>query len=75
MKHIITVGFTTSVMLILCGCDPNTKPIYGDSGLPKNCRAYVQVAIDDYRTKKYSADEVMNGLERNCGVNGQSWGS
>ena len=60
-------------IVILTGCDPNAKPTYGDTGLPKNCRAYVQYAIDDYRAKKYTAEEVMNGLERNCGINGHSW--
>lgn len=63
-------GFLFSLM----GCDPNTKAVYGEeSGLPKNCRAYVQVSIDGYRDKKYTADEVMGGLERNCGANGQLW--
>lgn len=60
---------------LLSACDQNTKPIYGEStGLPSNCRAYVQVAIDAYRNKEYSADETMAGLERNCGVNGNLWG-
>ena len=57
----------------LVGCDPNSQPKFGDSGLPKNCRAYVQVAVDSYRSKRYTADEVMDGLERNCGAQGHSW--
>ena len=65
--------------LALAGCDqldPNSKPIYGkESGLPSNCRAYVQAAIDGYRSKQYTADQTMAGLERNCGVNGSSWGT
>ena len=60
---------------LLSGCltDPNAKPIYGDTGLPKNCRAYVQTAIDGYRSKAYTADQAMAGLERNCGLNGHAW--
>lgn len=62
---------------ILIGCsaeDDNDEPIYGkNSGRPVNCRAYVQVAIEEYRMHKYSADDAMAGLERNCGVNGQIW--
>ncbi len=58
----------------LVACDPNSKATYGEeSGLPKNCRAYVQVSIDGCRSKKYTAEEVMVGLERNCGANGQLW--
>jgi hypothetical protein len=57
------------------GCDPNSEPTYGEStGPPKNCRAIVQQNIDAYRAKQYSADEIMNSLERNCGEKGYSWG-
>lgn len=41
-----------SALISLAGCssDPNSKPEYGDeSGLPKNCRAYVPEAIDYYK--------------------------
>jgi hypothetical protein len=59
----------------LAACDPNSKPIYGkETGLPKNCRAIVQQNIDAYRAKQYTADEIMVSLERNCGLNGHSWG-
>lgn len=60
-------------ILALAGCDSNSRPEFGDSGLPKNCRAYVQVAVDSYRTKRYSTNKVMDGLERNCGVQGHLW--
>ena len=54
--------------------DDNKEAKYGDaSGLPVNCRAYVQASVDGYRNKIYTADDAMNGLERNCGINGQSW--
>lgn len=54
--------------------DDNNQPIYGEkTGLPVNCRAYVQVVIDGYRSRQYTAEESMNGLERNCGINGQVW--
>ena len=61
--------------VLLSGCDPNAKPVYSEtSGLPVNCRAYVQVAVDAYRAKKYTAEETMAGLERNCGAHGHAWG-
>jgi hypothetical protein len=70
-------NFSGLVLMIcfLSSCsDDNAKPVYGDkSGLPVNCRAYVQLVIDDYRAHKYSADDAMTGLERNCGINGQIW--
>lgn len=55
--------------------DPNSRPIYGkETGLPVNCRAYVQVAVDSYRARTYPVDEIFMGLERNCGLDGQAWG-
>jgi len=67
--------FGAVATLSLAGCDPNSKPTFGEeTGLPKNCRAIVQANIDSYHSKEYTADEVMNSLERNCGANGHSWG-
>lgn len=66
-----------ALVLLLAGCaqDPNAKPVYAeDSGLPKNCRAIVQANIDGYRSRQYTADEVMSSLERNCGASGHAWG-
>jgi hypothetical protein len=63
-----------SIALTGCGTDDNSTPVYGaSSGLPVNCRAYVQVAVDGYRAKKYTAEETMSGLERNCGLSGSAW--
>ncbi|WP_291355307.1 MULTISPECIES: kynureninase [unclassified Acinetobacter] len=64
----------TCLILMLTACEkPNSKPTYGETGLPKNCRAIVQVNIDAWRSHKNTAEEVMNSLERNCGANGYSW--
>lgn len=73
MKFLAVGGL--AALFCLTACDPNAKPTYGEStGLPSNCRAYVQVAVDAYRNKEYTTDETMAGLERNCGVNGHLWG-
>lgn len=67
---------TCALLLVLAGCgqaDYNAKPQYGETGLPKNCRAYVQMVIDGYRSKQYTAEESFAGLERNCGIHGSSW--
>ncbi|WP_083518514.1 hypothetical protein [Dechloromonas denitrificans] len=72
-KIVRTVGLLGAVFF-LSACDPNSKPTFGEStGLPSNCRAYVQAAVDAYRNKEYSADETMAAIERNCGVNGNLW--
>lgn len=67
-------ALTLAVLLAACGGDDNDKPVYGaGTGRPANCRAYVQVAVDAYRAKQYTAEETMAGLERNCGVDGGIW--
>ena len=62
-------------LLSSCGfSDDNDIAVYSkDSGLPVNCRAYVQFAINEYRAGKYSANDTFSALERNCGANGWSW--
>lgn len=66
-----------TLTLVVSGCtavDPNSKPTYGDTGLPKNCRAIVQANIDGFRSGQFTAEETINSLERNCGAHGHSWG-
>lgn len=72
----LAIGAAITAALAACGTgDPNAAPAYGEtSGLPKNCRAIVQSNIDGYRSGAYTADEAMSSLERNCGLNGYSWG-
>jgi len=49
-------------------------PEYGNgTGLPVNCSAYVEASIAGYRAKVYTADDAMNGLQRNCGARGKLW--
>lgn len=37
------------ISLAGCSSDPNSKPEYGDSGYPSNCRAYIQESVDAWR--------------------------
>lgn len=60
--------------VLLAGCDPNAKPTYGDTGLPKNCRAIIQANVDGWRERRFTADGALNSIERNCGMHGYSWG-
>jgi hypothetical protein len=68
---------TLLISILLASCSQNSsnaKTEFGkESGLPSNCRAYVQSSIDGYRAHNYSAEETMAGLERNCGENGTLW--
>ena len=66
--------------ILVSGCDqvqnafdPNSKPTYGNTGLPKNCRAIVGANIEGWRSKQYTAEEALNSINRNCGINGYSW--
>jgi hypothetical protein len=56
-------------------CDSNAKPTYGDTGLPKNCRAIIQANVDGWRSGKWSAENALDSIERNCGAQGYSWGN
>ena len=82
MKTLVVV--LSLIAITACSSeDYNSKAIYGDTGLPKNCRAIVQANIDMYKQVAYSdssyaqklraADDAMQSLERNCGSNGKSW--
>ena len=59
--------------ILACSNDPNSEPKYGDSGLPSNCRSYIQVSVDAWRASEYDAEETMNAIERNCGAHGSLW--
>lgn len=70
----VVVAGLAALLLTACVEDDNAKPVYGkESGLPVNCRAYVQVVVNEYRKGTYTADASMAGLERNCGLNGYAW--
>lgn len=66
-----------------CSSDYNSSAVYGETGLPKNCRAIVQTNIDAYKdisrsniddySKLDEIDGLFDSLERNCGADGYSW--
>lgn len=53
--------------------DPNSSLTYGDTGLPKNCRAIVTENIERAHAKMITYDEAMASIQRNCGRYGYSW--
>ena len=46
---------------------------YGKSGLPKNCRALITENIRGVASKKWSATDALDSIDRNCGANGLIW--
>lgn len=66
-----------AVGLTMAGCklgDPNDKPVYGESGLPVNCRALIAAAVEGWRSGLYKPNESLESIERNCGRHGYTWG-
>lgn len=51
----------------------NTVERYGDTGLPKNCRAIIAVNVREFQAGGYPAHEALNSIDRNCGAVGHSW--
>lgn len=73
-------GLVLAASLVLSACQgpdagkrSNDKPRVNNGGVPTNCRALVQSAVDGYRSGKYSVADTMASLERNCGAVGQLW--
>jgi hypothetical protein len=57
--------FYLPLILMIAGCnDPNEKAEYGDSGLPKNCRAIVKANIEEYQKVK----QEMHDTEMQLGA-------
>lgn len=54
--------------------DPNDSMVYGDTGLPKNCRAIIDANVKGWYDGIYSPSEALGSIDRNCGANGYSWG-
>jgi len=46
---------------------------YGDTGLPKNCRALISENLKDFANQEYTAKEALYSINRNCGPNGYIW--
>ena len=55
--------------------DSNSKLRYGDTGLPKNCRAIIKANYEGWYLKNYTAEEALGSINRNCGEFGYSWNS
>jgi hypothetical protein len=53
--------------------DPNSKLEYGETGLPKNCRAIIKANYEGWYLEEYTAEEALGSINRNCGEFGYSW--
>ncbi|MBD1554761.1 kynureninase [Pseudomonas typographi] len=73
MKLLIAIILAFLAGRYIVPMDPNAKPTYGDSGLPKNCRAIIQANIDGYNSRQFSAEDALSSISRNCGMYGDGW--
>lgn len=49
---------------ILTGCQkPNSELTYGETGLPKNCRAVIKTNIDEYQKTKHIMKDTESMLK------------
>lgn len=53
--------------------DSNSTLEYGDTGLPKNCRAIIKDNYEGWNLGNYSPEEALDSINRNCGEFGYSW--
>lgn len=74
MYNYLAKSIVFFLFFFLVGCDPNAKLTFGETGLPKNCRAIIQANLDGWHSGEYSAEEALGSIERNCGKDGYSWG-
>ena len=76
-KLLLILLLITNLIAIYLGtkyADKNTRLTYGNTGMPKNCRAIIAANIDGWRMGSYTAEEALGSIDRNCGVFGYSWG-
>lgn len=69
---LVAIGLVIGYLLFH-GSNPNARLRYGDSGLPKNCRAIIKGNIDGYNSGEFSAAAALDSIDRNCGEFGYSW--
>ena len=75
MKKILII-LCLSLFITACddGRSDNSKLIYNpENGLPVNCRAIIKENIDGYNLGKFSAEDALSSINRNCGEFGYSW--
>lgn len=68
----MTAAAITFVSMTGCS-DRNSAQTYGETGLPKNCRAIIAANIEGWRSGIYSPEEALESIDRNCGAEGHSW--
>lgn len=49
MKAFLFLVIIALISVMIVRDKPNSKPTYGDTGLPKNCRAIIKTIVDEYQ--------------------------
>lgn len=66
-----------ALLLLLSACGKkelsNKELMYGESGLPKNCRAIIAANIEGWQSGVFTAPEAFGSIDRNCGRFGYAW--
>lgn len=78
-KNILGLFFLVLIILVAffigkINGDPNKKLTYGETGLPRNCRATIAANIEGVNSGLFKPEEALSSIDRNCGRYGYSWG-
>lgn len=76
MKKILIIGGALILISFALGFNfglGNQKLTFGDTGAPKNCRAYISASLDGYKSGIYTAEGALGGIEKKCGRFGDIW--
>ena len=75
MKKILII-LCLVICLSACKKDrsDNSKLMYNPTtGLPMNCRTIIKENMDGYKSGKFTPEEALDSIDRNCGEFGYSW--
>ena len=75
---ILLIGVLIGYFIFYSKCpdyneDTNSRLMYGETGLPKNCRAIIKTNYEGWYLNQYTADAALDSINRNCGELGYSW--
>lgn len=70
---ILVIGVIIGFMLGYHFGIGNQSSRYGETGLPKNCRALIAENIKGFSIGSYTAEEALYSIDRNCGPLGSIW--
>lgn len=74
LKYIFVLLIGILIGYLLFKNNSNSVREYNESGDPKNCRALIyENEFDFHITKKYTHEDLLKSIFRNCGETGSLW--